>query len=151
MTADIRKHTNRKSLLHPLAFLADDFREQIRQRLKQRRHRLQTAHAKILIHLDVEGTRLTELAIRAGISKQAMGKLVHQLEAIGYVERVADDGDGRAWKIRFTKKGFALLKDSGAIVEEIWSDYASLVGEKRLEQFRDELNDLYLKVKERRA
>jgi DNA-binding MarR family transcriptional regulator len=151
MTADIRQHTNRKSLVHPLAFLANDFREQIRLHLKARGHRLQTAHAKILVHLDMEGTRLTELARRAGISKQAMGKLVNELEAIGYVERAVDDSDGRAWKIGFTPKGLALLKDSGEIVEEIWQEYAKLMGEKRLERFRDELNTLYLNVKQRRT
>lgn len=148
---DIRQQANRKSLVHPLAFLANDFREQIRLKLKQRKHRLQTAHAKILVHLDVEGTRLTELALRAGISKQAMGKLVSELEAIGYVRKAVDETDGRAWRVCFTPKGFALLKDSSAIVDEIWKDYAGLFGEKRLGLFRDELNELYTMVKNRKT
>lgn len=139
---DVRQQANRKSLVHPLAFLADDFRERIRQGLRQRGHHLQTAHTKVLVHLDITGTRLTDLALRAGISKQAMGKLVDELEKLDYICR-DPHSDGRAKTIQFTTKGRKLLKDSSAIVEETWRHYAGQFGERRLRKFRDELNDLY--------
>jgi len=145
MTQDIRHHTNRKSLVHPLAFLANDFRERIRLGLRERDHRLQSSHAKVLVHLDIHGSRLTDLAERAGISKQAMGKLIDELEKLGYVTRDSHS-DGRAKVIQFTRKGLKLLKDSGDIVDEVWSDYAKLFGERRLAKFRDELQELYSAV-----
>jgi DNA-binding MarR family transcriptional regulator len=143
---DVRQQANRKSLVHPMAFLADDFRERIRQSLRQRGHHLQTAQTKVLVHLDMEGTRLTDLARRAGISKQAMGKLVDELEKLGYVCR-DPHSDGRAKTIQFTPKGLRLLRDSSAIVEESWRHYAEHFGEARLEKFRDELNDLYTAIR----
>lgn len=143
---DPRQQANRKSLVHPLAFLADDFRDRIRHSLRRRGHQLQTAQTKVLVHLDMDGTRLTDLAQRAGISKQAMGKLVDELEKLGYVCR-DPHSDGRAKTIQFTKKGRKLLKDSSAIVEETWQYYAEQFGEPRLETFRDELNALYAAIR----
>ncbi len=139
---DIRHHTRRKSLVHPLAFLAEDFRERIRAGLRRRNHHLQSAHAKVLVHMDIHGSRLTDLAARAGISKQAMGKIIDELEKLGYVSRDSHT-DGRAKVIQFTRKGLTLLKDSGEIVDEVWHDYAGQFGARRLEAFRDELQALY--------
>ena len=146
LAEDVRQQANRKSLVHPLAFLAEDFRERIRQGLRQRGHHLQTAHTKVLVHLDLDGTRLTDLARRAHISKQAMGKLVDELENLGYVCR-DPHSDGRAKTIQFTPKGRKLLKDSRAIVDECWQCYADQFGEARLKKFRDELNDLYTAIR----
>ena len=50
------------------------------------------------------------------MSKQAMGKMIDELEEIGYVEKAEDPEDGRAKMICFTRKGLGLLKDSGEIV-----------------------------------
>ncbi|HLZ00966.1 MAG TPA: MarR family transcriptional regulator [Bradyrhizobium sp.] len=63
------------------------------------------AHVGLTRNLDVEGTRLTELARRASMSKQAMGELVDQCTELGLVERVADPSDGRARIVRFTGAG----------------------------------------------
>jgi DNA-binding MarR family transcriptional regulator len=147
---DIRQQANRKSLVHALAFLADDFRDRIRQSLHQRGHRLQSAHTKVLVHLDMEGTRLTDLAQRAGISKQAMGKLVDEMESLGYVCR-DPHSDGRAKTIQFTQDGLRLLQDSSAIVDESWQYYAQHFGAQRLEKFRDELNELYTVIRKNKG
>src|SRR5215469_3146653 len=63
------------------------------------------AHVNLTRNLDVEGTRLTELARRASMSKQAMGELVDQCIALGLVDRTADPTDGRARIVRFTRAG----------------------------------------------
>src|SRR5919199_2989010 len=56
--------------------------------------------------IDLEhGSRLTELAERSGITKQAVGEAVAELEQLGYVERVPDPSDGRAKIIRLTPRG----------------------------------------------
>ena len=54
------------------------------------------AHIHITRHLATDGSRLTDLAQRAGMSKQAMAALVAQCEAWGMVERAADPADARA-------------------------------------------------------
>lgn len=60
-------------------------------------------------NLDVEGTRLTELARRASMSKQAMGELVDQCSELGLVDRMADPADGRARIVKFTRAGLVWL------------------------------------------
>ncbi|WP_076866034.1 MarR family winged helix-turn-helix transcriptional regulator [Bradyrhizobium mercantei] len=63
------------------------------------------AHVSLTRNLDVEGTRLTELARRASMSKQAMGELVDQCAELGLVDRVADPSDRRARIVMFTPAG----------------------------------------------
>ena len=67
------------------------------------------AHVSLTRNLDVDGTRLTELARRASMSKQAMGELVDQCANLGLVDRVADPSDRRARIVMFTPAGRALL------------------------------------------
>ncbi len=66
-------------------------------------------HLTLTRNLDAEGTRLTDLAARAGVTKQAMGQLVDQCEALGIVTRRVDPSDRRARLVLFTPRGRALL------------------------------------------
>ena len=67
------------------------------------------AHVHITRHLALRGSRLTELAHNAGMSKQAMGDLVTQCEAWGLVRRETDPLDARARRIVFTPDGLVWL------------------------------------------
>ncbi len=85
------------------------------------RGQLTAAHWQVTRHLPPEGARLTELALRAGMSKQAMGTLVNQCDAWGLVQREADGLDARARRVCFTATGRAWLaayRDSVAQAEE---------------------------------
>nr|WP_041756302.1 MarR family transcriptional regulator [Bradyrhizobium sp. ORS 278] len=75
------------------------------------------AHVSLTRNLDIEGTRLTELARRASMSKQAMGELVDQCAELGLVTRVADPDDGRARLVRFTPAGLTWLQAFGEAVD----------------------------------
>ena len=70
-------------------------------------HRL--VHHNVMAHITRDGIRLTELAERAGMTKQAMSELVLDLEELGYLRREPDPTDGRAKLIRLTKKGLAAV------------------------------------------
>jgi DNA-binding MarR family transcriptional regulator len=59
----------------------------------------------VIENLDPGGTRLTELAARAGITHQSTSELVSVLEQRGYVERHPDPSDGRARIVRLTPRG----------------------------------------------
>src|SRR3954468_6376606 len=74
------------------------------------RAQVSAAHVHITRHVALEGSRLTELAQRAGMSKQAMGDLVDQCEAWGLVKRDPDPRDTRARIVRFTPTGLAWLQ-----------------------------------------
>ena len=68
-------------------------------------HPVRTAHAAVFGNIDSEGTRLTTLADRAAMTAQAMGELVDDLVAKGYLTRVADPSDRRAKLITLTDRG----------------------------------------------
>lgn len=68
------------------------------------------AHIHITRHLATQGSRLTDLAQCAGMTKQAMGSLVNQCEAWGLVTREVDTHDARARLVQFTPTGRAWLK-----------------------------------------
>ncbi|WP_280499269.1 MarR family transcriptional regulator, partial [Nocardia cyriacigeorgica] len=65
------------------------------------------AQARIVQRIGPDGTRLTELAEQAQVTKQTAGFLVDQLERAGYVERVPDPTDGRARLVRLSARGRA--------------------------------------------
>ncbi len=64
----------------------------------------------IFENIDPEGTRLTVLATRAGLTHQSVGEVVAELERRGYVERIPDPTDGRAKLVRLTEHGRALVR-----------------------------------------
>jgi DNA-binding MarR family transcriptional regulator len=97
---------------------------------------LSTVHTNLLAHLDIEGTNVTTLADRAGITKQAMGRLVDDLEEKGYVESSPDPADGRAKLIKFTDAGWQFLLDSYAVKQEIEAIYTAALGEEGIAQLR---------------
>ncbi len=74
------------------------------------RHQVSAAHIHITRHLSLQGSRLSELADSAGMTKQAMGDLVDQCEAWGLVQRVPDERDARAKRIVFTPSGLDWLQ-----------------------------------------
>jgi DNA-binding MarR family transcriptional regulator len=78
------------------------------------------AHVSLTRNLDLEGTRLTELARRASMTKQAMGELVDQCEAMGLVARSVDPSDRRARIVSFTVAGrdwLAAFRDAVDVAE----------------------------------
>ena len=92
------------------------------------RGQLSASHIHITRHLALEGARLTDLAQRAGVSKQAMGKLVDQCEAWGLVRREADARDARAVRIVFTEVGHAWLQAYGQAVTQAEEELRAAVG-----------------------
>lgn len=62
-------------------------------------------HSAVFAQIDVQGSRLVDLARRANMSPQAMGELVDELEELGYVTRRQDPTDRRAKLIVLTSRG----------------------------------------------
>ncbi len=97
------------------------------------------ADVDLISRLPVEGARVTDLARRASISKQAIGKLVTGLESRGYVERTPDPDDGRAHRIRLTKRGRKFLEAAREVVAEIEETWAEVLGASGLTRLRNAL------------
>ena len=103
---------------------------------------LTPAQARVFQRIAPEGSRLTELAAQAGITKQSAGFLVDQLERGGYVERVTDPADGRARLVRIAQRGARSVEASRGIVAEVEAEWTAHIGMRRMAQLRRILTDL---------
>ena len=92
------------------------------------RDQISAAHIHITRHLSLQGSRLTELAQAAGMSKQAMGNLVNQCEAWGLVKRESDSRDARARRVVFTPAGLAWLAAFQMAVAQTEEEFKASVG-----------------------
>jgi DNA-binding MarR family transcriptional regulator len=93
------------------------------------RGQITAAHVHITRHVALEGSRLTQLAQQAGMTKQAMGDLVDQCEAWGIVKREADPRDARGKVVRFTPTGHAWLQAFKAAVAQAETEFRQEVGD----------------------
>lgn len=100
------------------------------------------AQARVFQRIAAGGSRLTDLAEQAGVTKPTAGFLVDQLERAGYVERVPDPSDGRARLVKVAERGARSVEASRAIVAEIEAEWTAHLGERRMAQLRRLLTDL---------
>ncbi|WP_116451652.1 MarR family winged helix-turn-helix transcriptional regulator [Blastococcus litoris] len=105
-------------------------------------HDVTPAQARVFQRISPQGSRLTELAAQAGVTKQTAGFLVDQLERAGYVERVPDPADGRARLVRVAERGARSVEASRAIVAQVEAEWTAHLGEHRMVELREILTDL---------
>lgn len=92
------------------------------------------AHFTVFQHMPPEGARLTALAEAALLTKQTMGYLVDDLEALGYVERVPDPTDRRAKLVRLTTRGWEVDRTVREVIKQIEAHWAEQLGEDDYQQ-----------------
>jgi DNA-binding MarR family transcriptional regulator len=126
--------------------LAGGFRavvEDLHAELAERGHPdARPLHGFALQAIGRDGTTLSELGRRLGVSKQAAAKTAGALERLGYLERAADPGDARAVRLRRSHRGeelLALSADGFARIRRRWSRE---LGAERLEALEDDLERL---------
>jgi DNA-binding MarR family transcriptional regulator len=108
--------------------------------LRQRGHEaLSLAHTAILPHIDIEGTRLSVLAERAGMTKQSASQIVTELGKVGYITRAIDPDDARAQRITFTALGQQFLRDAYAVKVEMEAEIVGALGLTETEHLREVL------------
>jgi len=93
---------------------------------------LRPAHGFALQAIGLHGATATDAGRRLGISKQAAGKTIDRLEALGYVQRAGDDQDRRRKLVRITPRGLEALAMSAMIFDDIRSRWAGALGPARL-------------------
>jgi DNA-binding MarR family transcriptional regulator len=115
------------------------FNERAMARVQRRMPAARLAHTTLLPHIDLDGTRQTEIARRAGVSKQAVGQLVDDLVAAGMLARAPDPADGRAQLVRFTDEGLAQLLAGLDVLDTVEIDLGADVGAMTLDRVRRDL------------
>ncbi len=103
-------HLRANSLGRLLLTASRKYNEAAIERVRELGHQeLTIAHAAILPHIDLKGTRLTDVAKRAGLTKQSAFELVSGLQRLGYLQREPDPDDKRAQRVVFTARGREFL------------------------------------------
>ena len=97
------------------------------------------AQARLLQRVASEGSRLTDLAAQAQVTKQTAGFLVDQLERRGYVERTPDPSDGRARLVRPAARGLAAAALAAPVVAEVEAEWTTYLGEEAMAALRSAL------------
>ncbi|MEV6280857.1 MarR family winged helix-turn-helix transcriptional regulator [Nocardia sp. NPDC051832] len=97
---------------------------------------VRAAHAPVFQLIEPAGTRLTVLAERAGMTKQAMGELVRHLDRQGYVEVAGDPDDRRAKLVRLTERGWAVVDAGVAVIERFDNHLDDIVGADEVTRLR---------------
>jgi DNA-binding MarR family transcriptional regulator len=100
------------------------------------------AQARVFRRIAPEGTRLTELAEAAQVTKQTAGFLVDQLEKAGYVERAPDPTDARARLVKIAPRGAEVIPRAAEVVRQVEAEWEAYLGKQRMAQLRKTLTQL---------
>ena len=100
------------------------------------------AQGRIAARIGPHGTRLTDLAEQALVTKQTAGHLVDQLERAGYVRRVPDPTDGRARLVQMAERGREVVALARKVEQEVEAEWTAYLGEEMAVELRTALERL---------
>jgi DNA-binding MarR family transcriptional regulator len=127
----------------PLAALLTEVKvamvEKLRERMASAGHPdIREGHGCVFGFIDIDqGSRLTDLATSAGLTKQAVGEAVTELERLGYVRRVPDPQDGRAKIIELTDRGMDVVIKGRRVFAEIEREWGQQIGPELVASYRE--------------
>jgi DNA-binding MarR family transcriptional regulator len=146
MSRDLDQMTDGDTVIRPQPMIRllgngfDAFAEEMTRRLAETPYDdIRITHGCVFGNIEPDGSRLTDLAERANMTKQSVGEVATELERRGYLERVPDPGDGRAKIIRLTERGHAAQALGFQIIEQIEQEWAERFGAERVAALRDAL------------
>jgi DNA-binding MarR family transcriptional regulator len=127
-------------MIRLLSTAMDDFSAELFERVETAGYGdLRPGHGCVFGNIDPDGSRLTDLAERARMTKQSVGEVASDLEARGYVERVPDPNDGRAKIIRLTERGREAQSIGQALIDDLERDWGERFGADRVAALREAL------------
>jgi DNA-binding MarR family transcriptional regulator len=133
-----------QNLVALLGSVKEELLEEMYRRVAAAGYRgLRPSHGCIFRYLDVDGSRLSELADKSGMSKQAFGEHVANVEALGYVVRVPDPEDGRAKLVLPTPRGREVLILGRQIFADLEREWAETIGDSRVAALRETLEEIH--------
>lgn len=100
------------------------------------------AQARVAARIDEDGSRLTDLAAAAQVTKQSAGAMVDQLERAGYVERVPDPADARAKLVRIAPRGLEVIAVARVVEQQVRDEWEQHLGVRRMRELCASLEKL---------
>jgi len=116
-----------------------DFLARLAERMNGANEAAMQARGRLLPYVDIDGTRGVDLARRMGVTKQAVARLVKELEEDGLLCREPDGADGRAFLVKFTDTGLEYLTQMHKNILQIEREYERMVGRERMALVREVL------------
>jgi DNA-binding MarR family transcriptional regulator len=104
------------------------------------------AHSQVFQYLEREGSRITMLAEKAQMTKQSMSVLVSDMERAGYLMRMNDKDDKRAFIFKLTPKGMKMYELAGKLIKEITGEWEAKLGTKKMNELIRLLSELNEKI-----
>jgi DNA-binding MarR family transcriptional regulator len=136
MSIDLEQST-RAPMIRLLGQVFADFSEELYRGLAAAGFGdIRPGHGCVFGYIDPEGSRLTDMAERARMTKQSVGEVATDLERRGYLERIPDATDGRVKIIRLTDRGRAAQRAGRQLIDEIERDWAERYGESEIGALR---------------
>src|SRR3954467_8992562 len=131
-----------KDLVLWTQLLAESLNASMLAALRERGHpELRYAHGFLFQQL-VEGARpVGEIASNLGVTSQAVSKMVRELEALGYVERVVDAADARVRRVALTERGRAAIQAGRDVRARVNRELSEALGAERVEGAAKTLHD----------
>lgn len=112
---------------------------------------IRLAHVPVFVHIDPDGTAISTLAERSGVSRQAMSMTVRDLESHGYVVTARSPTDRRATLVSLTERGARLCDDAARISNALAARWSDELGADELPQLRGHLHAIVARSKESRT
>ena len=103
---------------------------------------LRGSHRRILQMIPPHGIRITDLALLAGMTKQALGEFVDWLEQSGFVASGRDPADGRVRLVTRTERGDAAAATAQRAIEAVERAWRQEIGDSRYETMKQAMRDL---------
>src|SRR3989442_3334946 len=126
-------HTTHLPLIRLLDVALGDFSDELSKRLGAAGITdIRPRHGCVFGTIDPQGSRLTDLAQRANMTKQSVGEATSDLEQHGYLERVPDPNDSRAKIIQLTQRCRAVQAIGRRLIDDVEREWAERYGEERI-------------------
>jgi len=100
------------------------------------------AYMPLIMNIDVDGITNTDLAKRAGITKQGMSQVVLELEEKKYIKIQTNPKDKRSSIIHLTDKGKEFILTCRGRQKELHADLQKLLGKKKFEMVLDAMYEV---------
>jgi len=118
-----------------LGYTFDAIRRELTETVPDRAG-LRPSQLRLLSLTPTDGMRVTDLAERVGMTKQALGEFANDLEGRGLLESVRDPADRRVRILRPTQRGREAVGAGERVIAELEARWAQRLGPRKWEQFR---------------
>ena len=103
---------------------------------------LRGSHRRILQMIPPQGIRITDLALIADMTKQALGEFVDWLEQSGFVRSGRDPADGRVRLVTRTDRGDAAAEAASQAIAAVEREWRNELGTEVFETMKRALRQL---------